>query len=119
MVASKLLTLGGLALLVYTGYQAMTYREALRLTQQEFEGLPLSLLGQLVAAVAACVLGGLQVSGSFAPIRVADVPKPAVLRPQRTDFAVFNHRGSLLAQLPHIRRLDDMGKATSGWLHIS
>lgn len=50
-------------------------REALRLTQQEFEGLPLVLLAQLVAAVAACTLGGLGVSGSFLPIRVADAPK--------------------------------------------
>ena len=50
-------------------------REHLRLTQQEFEGLPLPLLAQLAAAVAVAVLGGLQVSGTFKPIRVADVPK--------------------------------------------
>ena len=50
-------------------------RENLRLTQQQFEGLPLALLAQLAAAVAVCVLGGLEVSGGFKPIRVADVPK--------------------------------------------
>ncbi|KAL4446666.1 hypothetical protein ABPG77_007910 [Micractinium sp. CCAP 211/92] len=119
MVAGKLLLVVGLALLFFTGYQAMTYRETLRLTQLEFDGLPLNLLAQLVAAVAACTLGGLGVSGSFQPIRVADVPKPTVLRPHRSDFATFNHRGSLLAQLPHIRQLDDLGKATSGRLQIS
>jgi hypothetical protein len=125
MAAGKLLLLAGLALLVFTGYQAMTCestrlrasstsngnvaagcpaplaarpalllarhparhrlppsllltsadRENLRLTQQQFEGLPLALMAQLAAAVAVCVLGGLEVSGGFKPIRVADVPK--------------------------------------------
>ena len=50
-------------------------RETLRLTQQEFEGLPLPLLAQLVAAVAACLLGSLAALGRFQPIRIADVPK--------------------------------------------
>ena len=43
--------------------------------QEEFEGLPLPLLAQLAAAIAACVAGGLGVSGTFKPIRVADAPK--------------------------------------------
>ena len=50
-------------------------RETLRLTQQEFEGLPLPLLAQLVAAVAASLLGSLAAWGSFQPIRLADVPR--------------------------------------------
>lgn len=50
-------------------------REHLRLTQQQFEGLPLSLVAQLAAAVVVAALGGLQVSGSFQPIRISDVPK--------------------------------------------
>lgn len=50
-------------------------RENLRLTQQPFEGLPLSLIAQLAAAVVVAALGGLQVSGTFQPIRISDVPK--------------------------------------------
>ena len=50
-------------------------RENLRLTQQQFEALPLALLAQLAAAVAVCALGGLQVSGTFRPIRISDAPK--------------------------------------------
>ena len=46
--------------------------------QQEFEGLPLPLLVQLVAAVAACLLGCLVALGSFKPIRIADVPRQAL-----------------------------------------
>ncbi|PSC76541.1 membrane magnesium transporter [Micractinium conductrix] len=118
MVAGKLLVLAGLALLLFTGYQATSYRELLRLTQLEFEGLPLTLLAQLGAAVAACVLGGLQVSGSFVPIRLGDTPKPEIMRPHRTDFAVFNHRGTLLASLPHMSQLNDLGREGSGRLQI-
>jgi hypothetical protein len=50
-------------------------REHLRLTQQQFDGLPLTLLAQLLTAVAVCALGGLNVSGTLRPIRVSDVPK--------------------------------------------
>lgn len=113
MDAAKLVLLVGLALLVWTGYQAMTYREALRLTQQEFSGLPPPLFMQLLAAVTACVLGGLQTSGGFAPIRVSDAPKPVVMRPQRTDFVTFNHRGTLLGCLPHMKALNEQGKSSS------
>lgn len=59
---------------------------------------------------------------SHAPHPIPPTPprcRPTVLRPHRSDFATFNHRGSLLAQLPHIRQLDDLGKATSGRLQIS
>ncbi|PRW33788.1 membrane magnesium transporter [Chlorella sorokiniana] len=101
----KLLLVAGLALLAYTAYQATIYRETLRLTQQEFEGLPLPLLAQLVAAVAAALLGSLAAWGSFQPIRIADVPKVEVARPHRTEFAVFNHRGTMLGSLPHMRKL--------------
>jgi hypothetical protein len=27
------------------------------------------------------------------------------MRPQRTDFAAFNHRGRLLAHMPHMQQL--------------
>ncbi|KAI3434917.1 hypothetical protein D9Q98_002971 [Chlorella vulgaris] len=101
----KVLVLAGLALLLATGYQTITYREHLRLTQQQFDGLPLTLLAQLLTAVAVCALGGLNVSGTLRPIRVSDVPKTVVARPQRTDFVVFNHRGGLLANLPQLQQL--------------
>lgn len=50
-------------------------RESLRVTQQEFEGVPLPLLLQLVAAAAASLLGGLQAWGTFKPIALADNPR--------------------------------------------
>eukprot|EP00887_Chlorella_sp_A99_P003480 scaffold7.g3480.t1 len=92
----------GLAALVITGWQAMSYREQVRLLQQEFAGLPPLLLLQLLAAAALAVVGGLQESGSFKPIRIADLHKPVVLRPQRIDFAAVNHRGRVFARLPSV-----------------
>lgn len=47
-------------------------REDLRLTQKEFVGLPFPLLLQLLAAAALCLGGGLQVSGEFKPIALAN-----------------------------------------------
>ena len=40
------------------------------------------------------------------------------MRPHRTDFAVFNHRGTLLASLPHMSQLNDLGREGSGRLQI-
>ena len=50
-------------------------RENLRLAQQEFQSLPLSILLQLAVAAAVCVMGGLQASGEFKPIAIADTPR--------------------------------------------
>ena len=41
-----------------------------------------------------------------------------MLRLHRTDFAVFNHRGPLLASLPHIKKLEDAVKADASKLQI-
>lgn len=95
----------GIGLLVYTGYQAMTCtslvplhlistlclptssihisppadRENVRLTQQEFQGLPLSLLWMLCIAVAVSMVGGLQSAGELKPISLADSPQYVVV----------------------------------------
>ncbi|KAL4516730.1 hypothetical protein Ndes2526B_g05308 [Nannochloris sp. 'desiccata'] len=95
--SGKLILTIGLGMLVYTGYQAMTYRESLRLTQQEFVGLPVSLLSLLAVAVAVSLVGGLQSSGELKPILLADAPQPTVLRPQQIDFVTFDGRGSILS----------------------
>ena len=50
-------------------------RENARLLQQEFTGVPISLLLQLLVSATVSLLGGLQASGSFRPIRIADMPK--------------------------------------------
>lgn len=50
-------------------------REDLRMTQQEFEGLPLQSQLQLLAATIVCALSGLKVSGVFKAIEWADDPK--------------------------------------------
>lgn len=100
----NILLTAGLGLLVYAGYQAMTCgcrlvitlfgdtpapvwpsqlthhpphadREDLRLTQQEFEGLPAPLLTLLAAAVAVSLVGGLHASGELKPISLADAPQ--------------------------------------------
>ncbi len=88
-------------------------RETLRLTQQEFEGLPLPLLAQLVAAVAACLLGSLAAWGSFQPIRIADVPRQAFHAPAEHAIgqpALCLLIGSL-TQLQTRRRLQPPGPA--------
>ena len=42
-----------------------------------------------------------------------------MLRPHRTDFVVFNNRGSMLARLPHIAKLNDIAKNNKAALQIS
>jgi hypothetical protein len=58
-----------------TSFTIFADRESLRLTQQEFVGLPPSLLSLLAAAVAVSLLGGLQSSGELKPISLADAPQ--------------------------------------------
>lgn len=97
----SLLLAAGLALMVYVGYEASICesplvprsdrmhgilitllqlvhhpadREGLRLTQQEFEGLPFRLVLMLGVAAGVSLLGGLQSSGQLKPISVADDP---------------------------------------------
>jgi len=40
------------------------------------------------------------------------------MRPHRTDFATFNHRGALLGKLPHMSKLNELAKSSNA-LHIS
>ncbi|KFM28909.1 hypothetical protein F751_4073 [Auxenochlorella protothecoides] len=103
MNIAKALVIASLLLLGLTGYQAMQYRETLRLEQLEFTGLPGSLLLNLVVAAVIGLVGGVQYWGNFSPIRLADNPRPIHLRPLRPEFMAFTHRGEVLSSLPHIR----------------
>ncbi len=47
----------------------------MRLTQQEFQGLPAPLLTLLAVAVTVSLVGGLQASGELKPISLADAPQ--------------------------------------------
>jgi hypothetical protein len=105
VAAGKLFLAAGLGLIVFSGYQAMSCespgeelhvleynmflhlkliartcraradRETLRLTQEEFQGLPLSIAALLVAAAALSLVGALQSSGELQPISLADNPQ--------------------------------------------
>ena len=55
--------------------RARADRETLRLTQEEFQGLPLSIAALLVAAAALSLVGALQSSGELQPISLADNPQ--------------------------------------------
>ena len=39
-----------------------------------------------------------------------------ILRPHLTYAVVFNHRGTLLASLPHIKQLNELARRALSWL---
>jgi hypothetical protein len=82
----------------------LTDRESLRLAQQELDGLPTSLLLQLIAATILSLLGGLLSSGEFKPIALSDNPSSINSKPfNLATAAIHNTRGRAFASLPHIK----------------
>ncbi|GMH36392.1 hypothetical protein BSKO_04260 [Bryopsis sp. KO-2023] len=82
----------GVALIMYTAYAVVLYRDEMKLTQQEFEGLPPQLVTLLAGAVGIATLGMYRLSGDLRPIAVTKGQHSMDLNSLRTDFMSFNHR---------------------------
>ncbi|PNW85366.1 hypothetical protein CHLRE_03g183050v5 [Chlamydomonas reinhardtii] len=86
------LTLLGLLGLAHTTLAVIQYRQVLKLSQEEFEALPASILLELVLSAAVAVLGGYLLTGS---VKVAIMPakgRSMDISSLRTDFISFNTR---------------------------
>ncbi|GIL73041.1 hypothetical protein Vretimale_4674 [Volvox reticuliferus] len=87
-----LLTLAGLAGLIHTTVAVIQYRKLLKLSQEEFEALPATILLELCISTIVALLGAYILAG---PIKVIVMPakgRNMDIGSLRTDFVSFNMR---------------------------
>ncbi|GFR40938.1 hypothetical protein Agub_g1598 [Astrephomene gubernaculifera] len=87
-----LLALAGLVGLVHTTIAVIQYRQLLKLSQEEFESLPATIVLELILSAAVATLGAYLLAG---PIKVIVMPakgRSMDIGSQRTDFISFNMR---------------------------
>ncbi|KAL7742149.1 hypothetical protein ACLKA6_018388 [Drosophila palustris] len=96
---NKLLLIAGFASLAHAAFSAAHHRTYLRLTEQEWNHLPLDIILQTVISLVIVVYNIIQIVGDFKEIRAT------VDMQQRTwdtlgnfpSFYTFNHRGRALS----------------------
>lgn len=99
MSLGGILTAIGFVLLGHCAWGASNYRDMLKLTQQEFTGLPQQLQLELLASLAVCLIGGYLVAGSMKPIILSKGAPSMDVGSNRQDFVTVNHRGAALPLL--------------------
>jgi len=86
----------GCLVLFHCTYAVVKYRDLLKLTQQEFEGLPQQLQVELAVGTVLSLIGGCLLAGKLKPI-VSQKGTPSMDAGSfRPDFVSFNHRGGAL-----------------------
>lgn len=86
----------GLALFMYAARSALSYRDMLKLTQQEFETVPLIIKVEVLIAAVTCMWGSLVVSGDFKPVSALKNQRGLDANMQRVEFMSLNHRGQVM-----------------------
>jgi len=86
----------GLALFLYAAWTTLSYRDMLKLTQQEFEGVPLLVKAEVLIASVVCMWGSLQISGNFRPSSALKGQGGLDADTVRWDFMSMNHRGQAM-----------------------
>ncbi|KAK9827623.1 hypothetical protein WJX81_007760 [Elliptochloris bilobata] len=93
---SALAILAGVALFLVAGYQVITYRDMLKLTQEVYEGVPLAVRLEVLVAAVLCMWGSLHLAGELRPISALANQEGLEADTFRPDFMAFNHRGHLM-----------------------
>ncbi|CAM1296404.1 MMGT1 (predicted) [Pycnogonum litorale] len=95
----KFLTGIGLMSLVHVAYSAAQHRSYLRITEQEFTGLPANIVIQGLISLFMTMYGVVYVSGEFKAIRatVELENKSFETFRNRPSFYSLNHRGKALS----------------------
>ncbi|KAI8475828.1 MAG: hypothetical protein J3K34DRAFT_517004 [Monoraphidium minutum] len=91
-------TVLGVLLLLHSLYSVATYRNMLKLTQQDLDSLPLQLQAEVLAGAALSMAGGFLLAGALKPIIITSGGLSTDAGAFRPDFVFFNHRGKAL---PH------------------
>lgn len=88
----------GLLAMAHAAYSAAQHRTYLRLTEQEFIGLPLDIMVQCFVGLLLTCYGVVHVAGSFREIRASAEldSKTWDMISNRQSFYSFNHRGKAL-----------------------
>lgn len=96
--AQKVMCMFGLVSLAHVAYSAAQHRTYMRLTEQEFTGLPPDVLIQGVMSLVILMFSISHIAGEFKDIKVgADLDtKSWETVGNRPSFYIFNHRGKAL-----------------------
>lgn len=86
----------GLSLFIYAAYSTLRYRDMLKLTQQEFDTVPLLVQAEVLLASVVCIWGSLRISGDFKPVSALKFQRGLDADTLRLDFMSLNHRGQIM-----------------------
>lgn len=98
---NKTLVIFGLVALFHAAYSSAQHRAYLRLTEQEFAGLPIDILLQSILGLVLTCCGIVRVVGDFREIKAtAELEKKGwETLGNRPSFYMFNHRGKALFRM--------------------
>ncbi|XP_063529961.1 ER membrane protein complex subunit 5 [Cydia strobilella] len=96
---NKMIIIVGFISLFHSAFSAAQHRSYLRITAQEFTGLPLDIVVQAVTSLFAVMWGVLNVAGNLREIHAAAELNTIKWDTQRNlpSFYIFNHRGKALS----------------------
>jgi len=88
----------GILFLFHSAYSAAQHRSYLRITEQEFNGLPFDIIVQGVISLFMSMYGILHLSGDFKEVRAIKELEFRIWETTNNipSFYVFNHRGKTL-----------------------
>lgn len=86
----------GFGMLLHATYAVSTYRDFLKLTQEEFTALPLNVVLEVACGVVICCLGATLLSGSLKPIYLEQGPQSVDCGSVRPDFMCFSTRAKAI-----------------------
>ncbi|XP_010260683.1 PREDICTED: membrane magnesium transporter [Nelumbo nucifera] len=85
----------GVLILAHAAYSTIQYRSLLKILEEEFSGLPMNVVGELLLGLVFCMWAALTVPGKFLSILPYSEENRIVSLPDNLDFMVFNHRGKV------------------------
>mmetsp|Transcript_16938 Transcript_16938/g.47277 ORF Transcript_16938/g.47277 Transcript_16938/m.47277 type:complete len:103 (-) Transcript_16938:51-359(-) len=83
----------GFIIICYSAWQAVAYRNNLKLSHEPFYGLPVDILGELLVGSALACVGGMGMAGELRPITFLASEQSLRVNTHRLGFMTFNHRG--------------------------
>ncbi|KAI7996801.1 Membrane magnesium transporter [Camellia lanceoleosa] len=83
----------GVLILSHSAYSTIQYRSLLKITEDEFSGPPMNVVGELILGLVMCMWAALIVPGKFLSILLDSDENRVVSLPANMDFMIFNHRG--------------------------
>ncbi|KAG8374224.1 hypothetical protein BUALT_Bualt11G0108800 [Buddleja alternifolia] len=83
----------GVLILSHAAYSTIQYRNLLKITEEEFSGVPINVVMELIAGLVFCMWAALTVPGKFLSILPHSDENRVVSLPANLGYMIFNHRG--------------------------